>query len=70
MKKNSKNPPKENPKKFKDLVSEIEKAVDLLESGEIDLEDGIEIYKNSLAVIQEAKSRLKQIEHEFEIIEN
>lgn len=61
--------PKET-KKFKDLIYEIEQLVETLESGELDLEEGIGAYKNGLEIIKEAKSRLEEIEHKFEIIES
>lgn len=59
-----------NKKKFRELMEEIEVLVNSLESGQLDLEEGIQAYKQGVGILREAKERLKKIEHEFKIIKD
>lgn len=51
---------KEN--KFEDNLNELEKIVNELESGNIDLDESIEKYTKAMHLVKECDERLKSIE--------
>lgn len=48
--------------KFEEKVSELEKIINELENGNIDLEDSIEKYAYAMQLAKECDDKLKQIE--------
>lgn len=48
--------------KFEEKVSELEKIINELENGNIDLEDSIEKYAYAMSLAKECDDKLKQIE--------
>ena len=49
-------------KKFEEKVSELEKIINELENGEVDLDDSIEKYSTAMKLVKECDSELKSIE--------
>ena len=48
--------------KFEDKIKELEKIINELENGEIDLEDSIEKYTKAMNLVKECDEQLKKIE--------
>jgi len=48
--------------KFEDKIKELEKIINDLENGEIDLEDSIEKYTKAMKLVKECDEQLKTIE--------
>jgi exonuclease VII small subunit len=58
-----------NKKSLSEALSEINSIIDWFESQtEVDVEEGLKKIKNGAGLIQESKSRLKEIENEFEVV--
>jgi exodeoxyribonuclease VII small subunit len=55
-------------KNFEQLMKEIESITIQLESEQSDLEISLKLFKQGQILIQEAKTRLQYLEHEFEVI--
>lgn len=55
---------KENETKFEDKLKELEKIVNELESGEIDLDLSIEKYTEAMKLVKECDSKLKSVEEQ------
>lgn len=59
-----------SPKKsFKTLMDTIESITHKLEHEQSDLEASLKLFKDGQELIQEAKTRLEQMEHEFNTID-
>ena len=56
--------------KFEDKVNELEKIVNELENGEIDLDDSINKYTTAMKLIAECDKELKSIEQNINLILN
>ena len=56
-------------KPFSALVNELEKKVSLLESGEVELEDAIDIYEAGMKLAIECQERLKKAEARLLVID-
>ncbi len=50
--------------KFEDKLKELEKIVNELESGEIDLDSSIEKYTNAMKLVKECDDKLKSVEEQ------
>ncbi len=48
--------------KFEEKISELEKIINELENGEINLEDSIEKYTKAMKLVKECDEQLKNIE--------
>ena len=48
--------------KFEDKIKELEKIINELENGEIDLEDSIEKYTKAMKLVKECDEELKNVE--------
>ena len=48
--------------KFEDKIKELEKIINELENGEIDLEESIEKYTKAMNLVKECDEQLKTIE--------
>jgi exodeoxyribonuclease VII small subunit len=48
--------------KFEDQVKELEKLINELESGEVDLDKSIEKYTQAMKLVKECDKKLKHIE--------
>lgn len=56
--------------KFEDKIKELERIIDELESGEIDLESSIEKYTKAMKLVKECDEKLKNIEEQVNKIVN
>jgi len=58
--------------KFEDKIKELEKTINELENGEIDLESSIEKYTNAMKLVKECDEQLKNIEEKVNkiVLEN
>ena len=50
--------------KFEDKLKELEKIVNELESGEIDLDSSIEKYTSAMKLVKECDDKLKNVEEQ------
>ena len=50
--------------KFEDQIKELEKLIDELESGEIDLDQSIDKYTKAMSLVKECDKKLKSIEEQ------
>lgn len=50
--------------KFEDKISELEKIINELETGNIDLEESIEKYTTAMKLVKECDEKLKKIEEQ------
>jgi len=59
-------------KKFEDKIKELDKIINELENGEIDLDDSINKYTNAMKLIKECDKELKDIEEQVNkiVLEN
>jgi len=59
-------------KKFEDKIEELDKIINELENGEIDLDDSINKYTNAMKLIKECDKELKDIEEQVNkiVLEN
>lgn len=59
-------------KKFEDKLKELEKIINELENGEIDLENSVEQYTTAMKLIKECDTTLKTIEEQVNkiVLEN
>ena len=55
---------KEKEMTFEEKLSELEKIVNELESGEIDLDSSIEKYTNAMKLVKECSEKLKNVEEQ------
>ena len=53
---------KEKEVKFEEKLKKLENIVNELESGEIDLDESIEKYKEAMNLVKECDSKLKSVE--------
>lgn len=58
--------------KFEEKIKELEKTINELENGEIDLESSIEKYTNAMKLVKECDEQLKNIEEKVNkiVLEN
>ena len=49
-------------KKFEDKIKELEKIINILESGEVSLDESIKKYTKAMQLVKECDSELKDIE--------
>jgi len=56
--------------KFEDKIIELEKIINQLENGEIDLDDSIESYTKAMNLIKECDDELKQVEEKMNFLLN
>lgn len=49
-------------KKFEDKIKELEEIINILESGEVSLDESIKKYTKAMQLVQECDSELKDIE--------
>lgn len=56
---------KEKNIKFEDKITELEKIISELESGEIDLDSSIEKYTKAMKLVQECDKKLKNVEEQI-----
>lgn len=58
--------------KFEDKIKELEKIINDLENGEIDLEDSINKYTNAMKLVKECDEQLNSIEEQISklVLEN
>ena len=49
-------------KKFEDKIKELEEIINVLESGEVSLDESIKKYTKAMQLVQECDSELKDIE--------
>lgn len=59
-------------KKFEDKIEELDKIINELENGEIDLDDSINKYTKAMKLIKECDKELKDIEEQVNkiVLEN
>ena len=57
-------------KKFEDKINELDKIINELESGEIDLDKSIEEYTKAMKLIKECDTELKNVEEQVNKIVN
>lgn len=59
-------------KKFEDKIEELDKIINELENGEIDLDDSINKYTTAMKLIKECDKELKDIEEQVNkiVLEN
>lgn len=59
-------------KKFEEKVKELDKIIDELENGEIDLDDSINKYTKAMKLIKECDDELKSVEEKVSkvVLEN
>ncbi|MBU0707995.1 exodeoxyribonuclease VII small subunit [Patescibacteria group bacterium] len=55
-------------KSFEQRFQELEQIVDQLESGEVNLDHGLEQFERGLSLAQELKKKLTEVENKVEII--
>lgn len=55
-------------KTFKALMDSIESITQKLEHDQTDLETSLKLFKEGQGLINEAKARLEELEHEFKVI--
>ena len=55
---------KEKEVKFEEKLKKLENIVNELESGEIDLDESIEKYKEAMNLVKECDSKLKSVEEQ------
>ena len=55
---------KEKEVKFEDKLKELEKIVNELESGDIDLDSSIEKYTTAMKLVKECDDKLKSVENQ------
>lgn len=55
-------------KKFEDIIEEIKKSIEKLESNEVSLDNLIKEYEKTSKLIKEAEKQLNDVEKKFEII--
>lgn len=51
--------------KFEDKIKELEKIINELESGEIDLDSSIEKYTDAMKLVSECDKKLKNVEEQI-----
>ena len=56
--------------KFEEKITELEKIINQLENGEIDLDESIESYTKAMKLIKECDEELKNIEEKMNFILN
>ena len=56
--------------KFEDKITELEKIINQLENGEIDLDESIESYTKAMNLIKECDEELKQVEEKMNFLLN
>ncbi len=61
-------PKKSTAKNFEQQFKELEQIVEQLESGEVSLDLGLERFERGLALAQELKKKLSEVENKVEII--
>ena len=61
-------PPKKKFKDFETAAQRLEEITDLLESGEISLEDSIDLYAEGLDISRECLKKLDAVEKKIKII--
>ncbi len=61
---------KEKEIKFEDKIKELEKIINELESGEINLDESIEKYTKAMKLVKECDDKLKNIEKQVNKIIN
>ena len=49
-------------KKFEDKISDLEKIIEILENGEVSLDESIEKYTEAMKLVKECDAELKNIE--------
>ena len=49
-------------KKFEDKISDLEKIIEILENGEVSLDESIEKYTEAMKLVTECDAELKNIE--------
>lgn len=49
-------------KKFEDKIKELEEIIEILESGDVSLDDSIRKYTEAMKLVKECDSELKDIE--------
>lgn len=59
-------------KKFEDKIEELDKIINELENGEIDLDDSINKYTKAMKLIKECDKELKDVEEQVNkiVLEN
>ena len=58
----------DKPRSFDELMKEIETLSAKLESGTVNLEESLSIFEQASGCIAEAKQRLKDLDHRFEML--
>jgi exodeoxyribonuclease VII small subunit len=53
---------------FESQLERLQQIVQRLESGELPLEQGIELYKEGMGLVRSARQKLEQARHEVEIL--
>ena len=56
--------------KFEEKIAELEKIIDALENGNIDLDESIEKYTKAMKLVKECDEKLKSIEQQANQIVN
>ncbi len=56
--------------KFEEKIAELEKIIDALENGNIDLDESIEKYTKAMKLVKECDEKLKSIEQQVNQIVN
>lgn len=61
-----------NEKKFEEKITELEKIINDLENGEIDLDESIDKYMAAMKLVKECDEKLKSIEEQVNkmVLEN
>ena len=57
-------------KKFEDKINELDKIINELENGEVDLDKSIEEYTKAMKLIKECDTELKNVEEKVNKIVN
>ena len=59
---------KKDEPKFEDLVSQVEQALDQLDSGDLPLEEALKRYEEGVAALRQAFGILKQAEKKVQLL--
>lgn len=56
-------------KSFEELMKELERIVDNLENGDIELEKSLELYKKGVGIIEVLENKLKNAKKQIEVLD-
>ncbi len=53
---------------FKDIMENLDQAVETLESGDLELEDALEVFKKGVELVKQGNNRLNKMESKVELL--